>query len=105
MVKWLVLLLLLLAALLWPVSVQAPEPEDFIPKDIGQASLIACWVGGNADGSTDTLVMVGYSHEVKTAYRALISKRPGAELAIEDCREWFERAKKALVEAGKHRKP
>ena len=83
----------------------APTADPFIPSDIGQSALLACWIGGEADGSTSAYIMVGYSKQRAVPdFRALLARRQGALVAIHDCLEWWKGVEGALKQVAKEEK-
>lgn len=87
---------------LWPpVSTQGrvAARETFVPDDVELASVLACGIRGNADKTNDAFVIVGYEHDVKVQYRAVIARRNGGNMAaiFEDCHIWLNDVEKTIL--------
>jgi len=101
MVKLVAASILLLAFLTLPESTS----DDFLPPDLGHASMVACFIGGNSDGTTDVVLQVEYDHQRRASWHLLLARRPGTLEAIDDCIQWYKDIKKPLKEALSRPKP
>ena len=95
MVKLALVSLLFLACLTLPESTS----DDFLPPDLGQASTVACFIGGNSDGTTDAVLQVDYNHQRRASWHLLLARRPGVLEAVDDCIQWYKDLKKPLEKA------
>ena len=90
---------LVLFALLGTLSVptaldSSPTSEEkFVPQDLHQTTVLACYIGGNADGTKDVKAAAIYTNQRRTD--VLIARETDMSAAIEDCRKWWHDVKEA----------
>jgi hypothetical protein len=80
----------------------ATVEERFIPPDLGVATMIACGVGGQADGTVKVFVQVSYG-ERRGDYRPMIALRKDALTGLRDCNKWNDSLAEALAEVSRRR--
>lgn len=78
---------------------KTPEVEKFTPPDLEDASMIACGVGGLADGTAKVFVRVDYAHGRSQPFVPMIGLRESAQEGLQDCVRWIHDLRKPLEEA------
>jgi len=76
--------------------------DKFVPPNLEHVGLMACAVGGNADATVDTFIVVKYGDGTKD-FRPLIARTDNAYAGVEECIKWFKEVQKGLEAAQKRR--